>query len=253
MKLEKIIKLTATLTCQTGLHIGGSDQTMHIGGIDTPVIKNPLTLEPYIPGSSLKGKMRSLLEWRSGKVQEKPLDYNCYKKLLDNKNSSKESSTSKDKNSSNEASDVLNILKLFGISGDSKLDVETVKEIGLGRLSFWDCNIKQEWIKSIRDNNQTLTEAKTENIINRISGKADSPRQIERVIAGTPFDFNLSIKVFDTDEEKDLIKMFFCAMKLLELDSLGGSGSRGYGKVKFTEVKLDNEDNQENFDKESAF
>ncbi len=233
MKLNKIIKLTATLTCETGLHIGGSDQTMHIGGIDTPVIKNPLTSEPYIPGSSLKGKMRSLLEWRSGSVQEKPLGYDSYKKT--------------------ESNDVLNILKLFGISGDSNLDINTAKEIGLGRLSFWDCNIKKEWIDDIRSKNQMLTEAKMENVINRISGTAEHPRQIERVVAGTPFDFNLSIRIFEGDNEKTLLDTVYCAMKLLELDSLGGSGSRGYGKVKFSAIKLDGVDAMQAFDKVKAF
>lgn len=68
MKLTRIHKLTGTLELITGLHIGGSNNEMHIGGTDNPVIKNPVTSEPYIPGSSLKGKIRSLLEWELGVI-----------------------------------------------------------------------------------------------------------------------------------------------------------------------------------------
>ncbi|WP_297499767.1 type III-A CRISPR-associated RAMP protein Csm3, partial [Thermococcus sp.] len=46
----------------TGLHIGSQRDVSEIGGIDNPVIKDPHTGLPYIPGSSLKGKLRSLFE-----------------------------------------------------------------------------------------------------------------------------------------------------------------------------------------------
>ncbi len=69
MKLNNIVEIKATLVLKTGLHIGSGDSEMHIGGIDNAVIKNPITQKPYIPGSSLKGKIRSLLEWRSGEVK----------------------------------------------------------------------------------------------------------------------------------------------------------------------------------------
>ena len=78
MQLKNLHKITATVVCETGLHVGGNDGEMHIGGIDNPVIKHPITNEPYIPGSSLKGKMRAMLEWRSGFVKEKPLDWQDY-------------------------------------------------------------------------------------------------------------------------------------------------------------------------------
>lgn len=73
MQLTKIRTFTARLTLETGLHIGAGDSEMHIGGVDKQVVKHPLTKQPYIPGSSLKGKMRSLLEWKTGAVQERPL------------------------------------------------------------------------------------------------------------------------------------------------------------------------------------
>jgi CRISPR-associated protein Csm3 len=61
-KISKKIFIRGTITALTGLHIGGSSVAMSIGGADKVVVRNPLTNEPYIPGSSLRGKMRSLLE-----------------------------------------------------------------------------------------------------------------------------------------------------------------------------------------------
>ena len=76
MKLTNIVEIKAKLVLETGLHIGAGDSEMHIGGIDNSVIKHPITQSPYIPGSSLKGKIRTLLEWRSGAVQNAPLTVN---------------------------------------------------------------------------------------------------------------------------------------------------------------------------------
>ena len=76
----QIKTIKSKLKLETGLHIGASDDTMKIGGIDSPVIKRKIFAnkengevgfgedykrpidEPYIAGSSLKGKIRSLLE-----------------------------------------------------------------------------------------------------------------------------------------------------------------------------------------------
>lgn len=235
MKLNKIMKLSATLVCETGLHIGGGDSQIHIGGIDNEVVKNPVTLQPYIPGSSLKGKIRSLLEWKSGVVQEGPFDY----KLLE-------------KTDGDQKECVRTVLKLFGIGGNSNIPGDAHKEIGPTRLSFWDCSLTEEWVKYIQEANLLFTEAKSENNIKRISGEAD-PRQMERVPAGTKFDFALSIKVLDVDNEEKLLKEVISALKLLELDSLGGSGSRGYGKVKFEDIKVENYNGSLKFDEITAF
>ena len=66
----EIKMITGTIQVVTGLHIGAGNSEMHIGGTDNPVIKNILTNEPYIPGSSLKGKMRSLLQLYTGKEND---------------------------------------------------------------------------------------------------------------------------------------------------------------------------------------
>jgi len=78
MKLTKISQIQGQIELVSGLHIGSGNTEMHIGGTDNPVIKNPVNNQPYIPGSSLKGKMRSLMEWRAAVVMEtneKPLGY----------------------------------------------------------------------------------------------------------------------------------------------------------------------------------
>ena len=219
MKLTNIVEIKAKLVLQTGLHIGAGDSEMHIGGIDNSVIKHPLTQSPYIPGSSLKGKIRTLLEWRSGAVQNNPLTL---------------------KDVSKNPEEVKNILRLFGISGDTKNSEQEVAEIGVSRLAFWDCALNEDWEKAIRDDNQLLTEAKSENTIDRITSTAGNPRQTERVPAGAKFDFKLTLRQFE-DDKPELLDLVLKGLKLLELDSLGGSGSRGYGKVKFTELTVDGE------------
>lgn len=233
-QLTGITTLTATLELLSGLRIGAGDAEMHIGGVDKTVVKHPLTQSPYIPGSSLKGKMRSLLEWRSGAVKEAPLGYPD----LQNASGAVQA-------------EVKHILQLFGISGDAKLGKE-MQELGPSRLSFWDCNLQAEWEKEIRDNNQMLTEVKSENRINRISGVAEHPRQTERVPAGARFDFRLSVKRLAGDGDA-LLTTVLQGLKLLELDSLGGSGSRGYGKVKFVGLTIDGQDAQARFDAVQPF
>ena len=216
MKLTNIIEIKAKLELQTGLHIGAGDSEMHIGGIDNSVIKHPITQSPYIPGSSLKGKIRTLLEWRSGAVQSTPLTL---------------------KEVSKNPEEVKNILRLFGISGDTKNSEQEVAEIGVSRLAFWDCALDAEWEKAIRNDNQLLTEAKNENTIDRITSTAGNPRQTERVPAGAKFDFKLMLRQFEGDKP-ELLALVLKGLKLLEMDSLGGSGSRGYGKVKFVELTV---------------
>ena len=224
MQLTNIHILEATLILETGLHIGGGDSEIHIGGIDNEVIKHPVSGEPYIPGSSLKGKIRSLLEWKSGAVQEAPLG----KKEYDNAQSEQQ------------AAAIKQILQLFGISGDTA-DESFQKEIGHTRVSFWDCPLNRDYVKRLDSDNLPLTEAKSENRINRIAGTAEHPRQTERVPAGAQFDFKLTVKQFDGDEET-LLDTLLQGLKLLEWDSLGGNGSRGYGKVAFTAITRNGED-----------
>lgn len=215
MKLTNIVEVSGTLELLSGLHIGGGSVEMHIGGSDNPVIRHPHTNHPYIPGSSLKGKIRSLLEWRAGLASingGKPMSY---AKLKDAPNREV----------------ALTILSLFGVSGGDQLQESEAQEVGPSRLSFWDCPLEAQWVQEIRKKNLPLTEDKVENTIDRVRGVAEHPRNTERVPAGARFEFNLSLKVLDQDKAH-FLETLFVGLKLLEMDSLGGSGSRGYGRVK---------------------
>ena len=233
MQLTQIKQLTGTLVLKTGLHIGAGDTEMRIGGTDNPVVKDPLSGQPYIPGSSLKGKMRSLLEWRHGLVsaaEGKPFSFQHLRKQ--------------------DSAAARNLLKLFGGAPGGEVE-NLVKEIGPTRLAFWDCLLNADWKTAVADaRNLLTTEAKSENSINRIAGVADNPRFTERVIAGARFDFRLALKVVDGE---DLLPMLLQGMKLLEADSLGGSGSRGDGKIAFADLSFDGQPIQARFDTLQAF
>jgi CRISPR-associated protein Csm3 len=58
------LKINSVLLVETGLHIGGGGENLDIGGLDKPVVRDPLTLQPYLPGSSIKGKLRAIFERR---------------------------------------------------------------------------------------------------------------------------------------------------------------------------------------------
>jgi CRISPR-associated protein Csm3 len=211
----KILKLEGQVEVITGLHIGGGDDTMKIGGIDNGVVKDINTDMPYIPGSSLKGKMRSLLEWDKGLVgigDGKPFN----SKLLKN-------AIFKDKN---KRKDALNIIKIFGngVSDDKFNEI-----IPITRISVGDCNLSQETLQK----EMKLSEAKYENVIDRQKGTANHPRQTERVPAGVKFDLDIRVKIFDEDDENEIKEIIQRGLELIEMDYLGGNGSRGYGRVKF--------------------
>jgi CRISPR-associated protein Csm3 len=228
MQLIKIQTLEGTLELLSGLRIGASEGEIRIGGVDNQVIRNPINNQPYIPGSSLKGKVRSLLEWRSGAVKSEPLGI---------------------RDLSARHPEVRPILQLFGVGGGDQLSDEQARDLGPTRLAFWDAALQADWVRQIEGDNLLLTEVKTENRIDRIKGVAEHPRQTERVPAGSRFDFRLSIKVLDIDGDGAALRQTLLAgLRLLELDSLGGSGSRGYGKIKLRELTLDGADVQAEFD-----
>ncbi|MFN3134656.1 MAG: type III-A CRISPR-associated RAMP protein Csm3 [Candidatus Kryptonium sp.] len=219
MKLVKYKVVTGKIKLLTGLHIGGSSDIIEIGGMDNPVIKHPITNEPYIPGSSLKGKIRSLIELAYGKVGgngevHKCSDVNCP------------------------------VCRVFGSSPDKGSEESTLKR-GPTRVIFRDAFIDEEYKKEMEKKGLTvydIIEEKTENALNRITAKA-TPRKLERVIPGVEFRFELIYRVFDTEDgsktdEKLFEEVILRGLKLLELDCLGGYGSRGSGKVKFENIEI---------------
>lgn len=225
MKLRNMKEITGTITLKSGLHIGAGDMEMKIGGTDNPVVKHPHTQEPFIPGSSIKGKVRSLLELRSGlmgRSEGKPLSSSHLKGC------GKEEMETGQK-----------ILKLFGTSGAD----DDLAQLGPTRVAFADAFLNGQWKKEAEENHLSLFEVKSENSINRIKGTAENPRFTERVTAGCRFDFCIGLKAFEGDEE--LEDFLLEGLRLLQMDSLGGSGSRGYGKVEF---HFDDTELQERFE-----
>jgi CRISPR-associated protein Csm3 len=221
IQLESIRTITAKLTVKTGLHIGAGSSIKAIGGVDSPVIKNPLTQQPYIPASSFKGKIRCLLERLAGCSSEKVL--------------SQADITNQQIHHLNLGND---ILKLFGSSADAK----DTQNIQTARVTFRDAFFNEEWYQNNIDKRNLLdTEVKSENTINRISGTADNPRFKERVLAGSEFDIVLQLKTFNKDGKTDdadrLMNTLLRGFALLELDALGNSGSRGYGQIEFSNIK----------------
>lgn len=192
------IKIEGTIKVLTGMHIGSSSAFAAIGATDSPIIKDLLTSKPLIPGSSLKGKMRSLL----AKVYNQTI-------------------------AKNPNEDSVRIRRLFGDSDDLKV----------GRLIFRDTILSNEdelFDKGVR----TLTEVKFENTIDRFTAMAN-PRQIERAIAGSEFDFNLIYDASQSEEAEEDFETIITGLKLLELDYLGGNGSRGYGRIEFVNLKAE--------------
>ena len=225
--------ITSKLKLVSGLHIGGGDDSMKIGGVDSPVIKREVfcdnngvikfgenmrkITEPYIPGSSLKGKIRSLLEH--------------YFRLIDPQG--KGNVVDSKSNFGNSKKRDL-IVKLFGESAGN----DTSNGIEIGRAIFRDSFITSEIRKMILENKVEISEEKAENTIDRRTGTTikGGLRFIERVPSGVEFNFEVVIRSFENDDMElfeDTIKL---GLRLLELDTLGGSGSRGYGKVEFLDL-----------------
>lgn len=199
--LEGIYKLEVTLKLVSGLYIGGTDNGFDIGGADSNVIKNPLTKEPYIPGSSMKGKLKSLLKYHYGKLNDENNDLIFSDDTITNIFEPVEDS---------------NVSITRAIFRDFILTRESVKELQayLGLGSF--------------------TEIKAENSIDIIRGKAANPRFIERVPAGAMFEGEIILNIFEGDKKEKMMETIKESLKLLESNYLGGSGTRGYGRVEIS-------------------
>ncbi len=218
MKITNIIPISGVIHVLSGLHIGAGKDTIEIGGLDQPIIKHPITGAPYIPGSSLKGKMRSLLEvyffvdrpdTRRYVASDKGVPCGCGKRDCPS-------------------------CVIFG-PGPSA-DKKTVAT-GPTRLIVRDAVLTEADQKAF-DKGSLPMEIKYENIIHRVKGIAEHPRPLERVPAGVRFDFSLSFKVFEGDDP-NLIDYVYKGLRLIELDALGGCGSRGCGQVRFDNLACD--------------
>jgi CRISPR-associated protein Csm3 len=220
--------LEGELNCETGLHIGAGKGSLEIGGADNPVVKDAFG-RPYVPGSSLRGKLRSLLEQVTGAATPGELVYLSKRKGQEVRI-----------HQSDRPDD--EICLLFGrnpgrmerVGGDTL--ESTVSSPA--RLTVYDAPLIPESITAqMRENlDDELTEVKSENAIDRITSQAN-PRTLERVPAGARFHVRFVLDVL-CEEDKALPAAFIQTLRLLEDDALGGGGSRGSGRVRFSNLKL---------------
>lgn len=211
-KLSKHVSIRALLVCKTGLHIGGTEAGMAIGGAEGPVIKD-YKGRPYIPGSSLKGKLRSMLEYKY-KRGEDGNPCGCGRPL-----------------------DTCPVCTIFGPHKNVKHD------LGPTRIIVRDASLTEKSLRdweAARSEGKDFTETKTETAIDRKTGMAftGSLRRQERVNPGTEFQLNIVLRIFEDDNEPRIVGLVKEGIALLNKDYLGGSGTRGYGWVEVRDIEV---------------
>jgi len=225
--LGKLI-LEGEIQCQTGLHIGAGKGSLEIGGADNPVVKDAFGI-PYIPGSSLRGRLRSLLEQTLGLAVPSELIYLSKRKGQEVRI-----------HQSDRPDDEICILfgrnpgRVERVSGEA---VESPRATP-ARLTIYDAPLIVDSITpQMRENlDDELTEVKSENAVDRITSQAN-PRTLERVPSGARFRFRMVLDVL-CEEDKPLLARMIEGLRLLEDDALGGGGSRGNGRVAFSGLSL---------------
>ncbi|MBZ2185937.1 MAG: type III-A CRISPR-associated RAMP protein Csm3 [Bryobacter sp.] len=216
------------LVCETGLHIGAGKGTLEIGGADNPVVKDAFS-RPYVPGSSLRGRLRSLLEQALGLTSPKQLVYVSRRKGQEVRI-----------HGSDDPGD--EICLLFGRAPGrvERVEGEALNQATItpARLTVYDAALNLESITAaMRESlDDELTEVKSESAIDRITSQSQA-RTLERVPAGASFRIRLVLDVLCA-EDKELVPVLLEGLSLLEDDSLGGGGSRGSGRVRLANLKL---------------
>lgn len=188
------IQIAGDIVVITGMHIGGSTAFSAIGAVDSPVVRDIRTNRPMIPGSSLKGKLRSLL---AKAYNPQPVQHN---------------------------GDDSRLARLFGSAQN--------EQFRSSRLLVSDMQMKDESVEELQRLGRGFTEVKFENTINRLTAVAN-PRQIERVIRGSVFDLDMIYEFKSEEETEEDFTVLAHGLKLLQYDYIGGHGSRGYGKIRF--------------------
>lgn len=213
MRINKFIAITGIIHCETGLRIGGTKEgIVEPGGSENTIIRHPITSLPYIPGSSIKGKMRSLLE----------SDTSSGAQILQDGRPCK--------------CGVCLVCKVFGSHGMSNKEIT--------RILVRDCSITPDSEAILRtaqeEKGLNFAEIKSENIINRKTGTAADKglRTQERVPADTEFNMNITLKLFVGDDEQKMIDFIKKGLDLIQKDYLGSAGSRGYGKIKINNIDV---------------
>ncbi len=206
-RLTRHARIQGTITCRSGLHIGAGKDEIEIGGTDNPIIRDPLTTLPYIPGSSLKGKLRALLELRDGHYRDNGAP-------------------------GGDARPNCLICRVFGPH------MTPNHTLGPTRIIVRDSFVTPEWRARLEDLQATTglaaAEMKSENLVLRTTGVALHPRTLERVPAGVTFTLDISVRLFDDDDTDAILTLITDGLTLIEGDALGAGGSRGSGSVAFT-------------------
>jgi len=212
LRLLGHVQLTGAIRCVSGLRIGGSNDDLEIGTADMPIIRNPLDQVPYLPGSSLKGKLRALAEYREGKVDlQRGEPHRC--------------------------SEIgCMVCTLFGPHKS------TNHQFGPSRLLVRDGQLtpaSRTQLEPLREAGLLYAEVKRENWIDRRTGVAGTGglRSVERVPAGSVFTLRISMRVFDGDDRGRNVSFLRTLVESLPREALGGSGSRGYGEVEIQDLK----------------
>lgn len=233
VELKGKVVITGTLKALTGLRIGAASSGLEIGGVDNLVIRDPVTNKPYVPGSSLKGKMRSLLTKGLGK----PL-----KLLISGRGGSPDINIHWCKTEEEYRRDgtPCALCRTFGMAGEHAIEPT--------RLIVRDGTLLEELEVTDEDGNThrrrwqevttdlPYTEVKWEAVIDVLTAAAN-PRQMERVPAGALFDVEMLFSVYD-DDDRECLRSLLLGMSLLQDDYLGSSGTRGYGKVAFQSLEV---------------
>ena len=258
------IRIESILLVETGLHIGGGGETLDIGGLDKPVTRDPLTQQPYLPGSSIKGKLRSILE----RLHNKPVNREGNRIYRYESDDLVDGYTelSADQFVAFQGASTCPVSRLFGSTGvkcwiqttavtpeTEKVSNTTPKSIPTNgvehtkvtgrnapaRLIVRDAHLDSHSVEKLKrvDTGLYMTEWKFENGIDRITSAAN-PRQVERVPAGAEFKFELVYTIENEEQVIEDLKNLAIALAILEDDALGGHGSRGYGKIKFQQIQF---------------
>lgn len=220
--ISKKIFISGKIRTLTGLHIGGTDSGISIGSVDQTVVRDSIHKRPYVPGSSLKGKMRSLLEKLRGEYEI---------------NDKGEAGPSKNPEHLS--------AKIYGISAEENEKGEKISDFKASRIIVRDSFLTEDSRNKLLEANLELpfTETKTETSIDRVTSKAN-PRTIERVPQDSAFQFDITLTVFEEDNETELLEGVFTSLTLLQEDYLGGHGSRGSGKIEFRVEELAEKTNE---------
>jgi CRISPR-associated protein Csm3 len=203
-KWTHVVEMKFEIELLDGMRIGGAGGGLEIGGVDPNLmaLKDPVSGQPYIPGSSLKGKLRSTLEKQHGLGKEgKPCG--CGQSGCP-------------------------VCPVFGAHMNTNA--------GTSRLTVRDARFTPEylaqWQQRVAEGLPVL-ETKTENIIHRERGVAQHPRTQERVPAGAVFGAEMVLRVFEKDNDTEMLKNLKNALAVIQrFDSLGAGGSRGSGRIR---------------------